>query len=231
MSSPFTALDVVLVAIALLSAILAMLRGFTREVLSILSWVVAAGAALWAYPLMKDRVRELIQPEPLADGVLIGATFLIVLIAVSLITVRITDLILDSQIGAIDRTLGFVFGLARGFLLVVVAFLFFSWLVPERQQPEWVRNARTAPTMMATGDVILSYLPENPAEMIDYLPDTLKAYINKLLGEDDDSGDTATPAPTNDASLGQQNQTVKVATSGPPPVIIPWQLQQVDSTR
>ncbi|MFV2092959.1 MAG: CvpA family protein [Hyphomicrobiales bacterium] len=201
MSSPFTALDVILIGIALLSAILAMFRGFTREVLPILSWVAAGGAALWAYPLMKDRVRELIQPEPLADGVLIAGTFIIVLIAVSLITVRITDLILDSQIGVIDRTLGFLFGLVRGIILVVVAFLFFSWLVPERQQPDWVRNAQTAPFMTSSGEVLLSYLPEDPAEMIDYLPDTLKGYINKLLGEDDDGGNTpvqTTPKPASD---------------------------------
>ncbi len=206
MSSPFTALDVVLIGIAFLSAILAMFRGFTREVLSILSWVAAGGAALWAYPLMKDRVRELIQPEPLADGVLIAGTFIIVLIAVSLITVRITDLILDSQIGAIDRTLGFIFGLVRGVILVVIAFLFFSWLVPERQQPDWVRNAQTAPFMIATGEVLLSYLPEDPAELIDYLPDTLKGYINQLLGEDDGGGaapDQTTPNATDNERQSQ----------------------------
>ncbi|VAW14540.1 Colicin V production protein [hydrothermal vent metagenome] len=208
MSSPFTALDVVLIGIAFLSAILAMFRGFTREVLSILSWVVAAGAALWAYPLMKDRVRELIQPEPLADGVLIIGTFIIVLIAVSLITVRITDLILDSQIGAIDRTLGFLFGLARGVILVVVAFLFFSWLVPERQQPDWVRNAQTAPFMISTGELLLSYLPEDPAEMIEYLPDTLKSYINKLLGEDDDGGDAPAQTPTSAPADERQSRAL-----------------------
>ncbi len=205
MSSPFTALDVVLIGIAFLSAILAMFRGFTREVLSILSWVAAGGAALWAYPLMKDRVRELIQPQALADGVLIAGTFIIVLIAVSLITVRITDLILDSQIGAIDRTLGFIFGLVRGVILVVVAFLFFSWLVPERQQPDWVRNAQTAPFMNSTGEVLLSYLPEDPAELIEYLPDTLKSYINQLLGEDDEGGNAPEQPPPNAADGERQS--------------------------
>lgn len=208
MSSPFTALDVILVVIALLSAGLAMLRGFTREVLSILSWVVAVGAALWVYPLMKDRVRELLQPEWLADGVLLAGTFIVVLITVSLITVRITDLILDSQVGAIDRTLGFLFGMARGIILVVIAFLFFSWLVPERQQPEWVQNARTAPFMEATGEMLLSYLPEDPAEMIDYLPDSIKSYINKLLGQDDDDGGSAPAQQPPSATNGERQSNV-----------------------
>lgn len=194
MSSPFTALDVILIAVALLSAILAMLRGFTREVLSILSWVVAAGAAIWAYPLMKDRVRELINPDALADGVLLGGTFVIVLIAVSLITVRITDLILDSRVGAVDRTLGFIFGFARGIILVVIAFLFFSWLVPERSQPTWVQNARTTPFMKSTGEVILSYLPEDPTELLEYLPDSLQAYINGIIGSGDGGDSPAQPS-------------------------------------
>ena len=49
-------------------------------------------------------------------------------------------MILDSRVGALDRTLGFLFGLGRGLIIVVVAFLFFAWLVPDRSQPEWVRE-------------------------------------------------------------------------------------------
>ncbi len=52
--------------------------------------------------------------------------FIGTLIVVSIITVRISDMILDSRIGALDRNLGFLFGLARGLLIIVVAFLFFG---------------------------------------------------------------------------------------------------------
>ncbi len=51
--------------------------------------------------------------------------FLLTLLVVSIITVRISDMILDSRVGALDRTLGFLFGLGRGLIIVVVAFLFF----------------------------------------------------------------------------------------------------------
>ena len=64
--------------------------------------------------------------------------FLGTLLIVSIITVRISDMVLDSRVGALDRTLGFLFGLGRGLIIVVVAFLFFAWLVPDRSQPEWV---------------------------------------------------------------------------------------------
>ena len=51
-------------------------------------------------------------------------------------------MILDSRIGALDRTLGFLFGLARGLLIVVVAYEFFIWLVPEKQRPDWIQRGQ-----------------------------------------------------------------------------------------
>ncbi len=73
----------------------------------------------------------------------IGGAFLLTLLVVSIVTVRISDMVLDSRVGALDRTLGFLFGLARGLFIVVVAFMFFNWLVPDKSQPEWVRAAKS----------------------------------------------------------------------------------------
>ncbi len=79
----------------------------------------------------------------IAEGVSATAIFFVTLVVVSIITVKISDVILDSKVGALDRSLGFLFGAARGLLLGVVAFQFFGWLVPEKSQPEWVRTAKT----------------------------------------------------------------------------------------
>lgn len=150
----------------LISGFLAMLRGLTREVLSILSWAVAALATLYFFPKYQAEARVYIEPALLADAALAGCIFLVVLIVVSLITVRISDGVLDSRIGALDRTLGFVFGLARGLVLVVIAYLFFTWLVPEDTQPPWIQNARSLPILKQTGAGIVSLLPEDPASAI-----------------------------------------------------------------
>ena len=74
---------------------------------------------------------------------MVGGVFLVTLLVVSVLTIRISDMVLDSRVGALDRTLGFLFGLARGLVIVVVAFQFFTWLVPDRSQPEWVRSAKS----------------------------------------------------------------------------------------
>ena len=164
-------LDVILGFIMLVSGFLAMLRGLTREVLSILSWAVAALATLYIFPKYQDEARLYIEPALLADAALAAGVFLIVLIIVSLITMRISDKVLDSRVGALDRTLGFLFGLARGLVLVVIAYLFFSWLVPEDTQPRWIREARSLPILKSTGNAIVSLLPEDPSQA---LPEQLR---------------------------------------------------------
>ena len=165
MTMPIQWLDVILVVIMLISAFLAMLRGLTREMLSIMSWALAAIAALFVYPLYRDRIRALIQPDILADGVLIATVFIIVLIVVSLITVRLSDRILDSRVGALDRTLGFVFGLFRGLILVVIAYELLVAIVPKETLPAWVTEARSLSVIESTGRGIISLLPDNPASI------------------------------------------------------------------
>jgi membrane protein required for colicin V production len=88
------------------------------------------------------------------------------LLIVSILTVRISDMVLDSRVGALDRTLGFLFGLARGLVIVVVAFMFFNWLVPDRSQPEWVRAAKSKVVLTGTGQWLMSMLPEDPENTI-----------------------------------------------------------------
>jgi membrane protein required for colicin V production len=153
----FSYLDVALLAILALSGIVAMYRGLTREVLSILSWLAAAGACVFFVLKYKEEARGIADqfhaPVLVAQVAIGGIIFLIVLIIVHLITARISDTVLDSRVGAIDRILGLLFGLARGFVLVVIPFMFYESFVdkPEQQYP-WVRDAMSRPWIKSTGD-------------------------------------------------------------------------------
>jgi membrane protein required for colicin V production len=167
-------LDLGLIAVVLISAFLAMLRGFTREVLAIVSWGAAAVAAFYFHPLLVPYIKTYIKSdlnENVARGLGAAAVFVVTLIAVSLLTIKLSDAILDSKVGALDRSLGFVFGGVRGLLLCVVAFVFFNWLVPAQTQPEWVKTARMRPLLQATGDQLMAVLP---------MPDDLEGFLNKL---------------------------------------------------
>jgi membrane protein required for colicin V production len=163
---PITLLDIILLGVMLVSALLAMIRGFMREILSIAAWVIAAGTTLYAYAKLLPQAKAYFNNDIIAAGVVIGGTFLLTLIIVSIITVRFSDMVLDSRVGALDRTLGFLFGLGRGLIIVVVAFLFFAWLVPPRTQPKWVADAKSKVVLQSTGDWLMSMLPEDPENTI-----------------------------------------------------------------
>jgi membrane protein required for colicin V production len=154
-------LDLAVIIVVLVSGMLALLRGFTREVLAILSWVAAAAAAYFFYPLALPYIKPYIAKDELALLAAAASVFLVALIAVSLVTVKLSDVILDSKVGALDRTLGFVFGAVRGALIAVVAFVFYSWLVPEANQPQWIKDARAKPFLAAGGEKLREMLPDD----------------------------------------------------------------------
>jgi membrane protein required for colicin V production len=158
---PVTWLDLLLLGVMLISGLLAMIRGFMREILSIAAWVAAAVATVLLYPRLLPMAKQNITSDILANVAVVGGVFMLTLLAVSIVTIRISDAILDSRIGALDRTLGFLFGLARGLIIVVVAFLFFSWLVPTSRQPEGVREAKSRVVLQGTGEWLQALLPQD----------------------------------------------------------------------
>jgi membrane protein required for colicin V production len=163
---PITLLDIILIGVMLVSGLLAMIRGFMREVLSIAAWLIAALVTLYFYNKLLPFAKSYFNNDIIAAAVVVGGTFLLTLLIVSVITVRFSDMVLDSRIGALDRTLGFLFGLARGLVIVVIAFLFFAWLVPDRSQPDWVRSAKSRVVLQGTGDWLMSMLPDDPESTI-----------------------------------------------------------------
>ncbi len=168
---PITLFDGILLAVVLFSGLLAMIRGLSREVLSIGSWIVAAFVAFYFYealsPFVGQYTASVTESKTVADIVAAAIIFAITLIVVSLITMRLADVIVDSRVGALDRTLGFVFGAVRGLLLVVVPLMFYNWLVPEStDQPAWVAQAKSKPLLESIGDSIVQMLPDDPEKTI-----------------------------------------------------------------
>ena len=149
-----TILDLVLAAVMLISGFLAMLRGLTRELLSIAAWVAAAAAAGITYFYYQEEIKQLvpIQPEIAAIGGVAALVFLVVLIVVSLLTIKVGDFVLDSSIGALDRTLGLFFGLARGMILVGIIFWFFIKFTDDKSRPDFIEDAYSKNAIQWTSD-------------------------------------------------------------------------------
>src|SRR6185295_3976838 len=192
-SMPITLLDIILLLVMLVSGLLAMIRGFMREILSIGSWGVAALVTLYSYPRVLPLAKQYFASDSVAAAVSAGGIFLGTLLIVSIITARLSDMVLDSRVGALDRTLGFLFGLARGLVIVVVAFLFFAWLVPDRSQPEWVRSAKSKLVLQNTGQWLMSMLPDDPESTI----------LKRLKKPKPDDQDTPETGPVQRSELTQ----------------------------
>jgi membrane protein required for colicin V production len=163
---PITLLDIILIVIMLVSALLAMVRGFMREVLAITAWVLAAVATLYSYGKLLPLATSYFNSTVVATLAVVGGVFLLTLLVVSVLTIRISDMVLDSRVGALDRTLGFLFGLARGLVIVVIAYMFFDWLVPDRSKPEWVLHAKSKVVLSSAGDWLKAQLPDDPENTI-----------------------------------------------------------------
>ncbi len=188
---PISLLDIVLIVVMLISGLLAMVRGFMREVLSITAWVLAAGATLYSYGKLLPLAKQYFNNDIVAAVAVVGGVFLLTLLVVSVLTIRVSDMVLDSRVGALDRTLGFLFGLGRGLIIVVIAFQFFTWLVPDRSQPDWVKSAKSRVVLAGTGQWLMSMLPDDPESTI----------LNKLKKPHPEDTDTPGAAPDQHSEL------------------------------
>jgi membrane protein required for colicin V production len=191
---PITIFDGIVIGVVLFSAVLAMVRGFSREVLSIASWAGSVAAAYYLYPLLVPYVMNYTSDERIALAGSAGIIFLIALIVISFITSRIADFIIDSRIGALDRTLGFLFGAARGLLLLVVAVAFWNWLIDAGQRPDWVNNSKSKPFLDSLVEKLEAVLPEDIEPQI----------RERILGREEPAADaTGDNAPAEQAPAEQ----------------------------
>ncbi len=155
----FTILDLVIIAVLLLSALLAAWRGFTREVLSIGAWVGAAVVMFLAGPTAVPFAKAYVEHETVAMIAAYAAIFVLALIPLSYISFRIAEGVQGSAIGPVDRLLGLVFGAGRGLVVLGIGYLVFVSLVSEARMPDWFKEARLRPLMESSGKVIASLLP------------------------------------------------------------------------
>ncbi|SIO05842.1 membrane protein required for colicin V production [Rhodovulum sp. ES.010] len=162
----FTVIDGVVAVVILLSAILAYSRGLVREVMAIAGWVVAAVVAFIFAPQAEPLMHEI----PVLGGIIAGScelamlsafalVFIVALVAVSLFTPLLSSMIQGSVLGGLDQGLGFLFGVARGVLLVAVAFFVYQMVVTNEDYPA-VDNSRSAEVFASLTDRLAETDPD-----------------------------------------------------------------------
>ena len=153
--------DIVIVAVIIISGIFAFIRGFVQETLSVVGWIGAAAATVYTFNAVNPVVLGYVENEPLAIGITIVGTFVITLVVLSLISHSIAVRVRASSVSALDRTLGFLFGLARGAVVVIAAYLALEWALPPEDQPVWIREARLTPYAIRGGEVAKELVPRS----------------------------------------------------------------------
>lgn len=154
-------LDAILGMVLFFSGLLAFVRGFVHEVLSLVAWVGAALAAMHGLQYARPMARDVIPVAWVADAAALTVIFLVVLLALSMITKAVSGMVHSTIFGSLDRSLGFVFGVVRGGLLVSLGYLLVDSLVLPQDRPAWLNDARSLPLMESGASAIRSVIPKD----------------------------------------------------------------------
>lgn len=160
MEAGLAGFDLFALLVLFVSGILALMRGFVREALTIAAFVAAALAALWSRPVFAGLLEGLTGSPLIANIIALAGVFILVYLAVSFVTSSLQPNAKSGEdVNVIDRSLGFVFGLVRGLVLLGLFVLVFRNTLPGAQ-PEWLQGARVYPLANATAELLQRLAPE-----------------------------------------------------------------------
>jgi len=167
-------LDYAVLGIVFLSGILALFRGFVREIFSLIAWTAAYFVAAKYHALVEPFVHHYIKNEQatvFAAGI---GLFCVTLIVLTIVGSVVSNLIKGQALSAIDRSLGFIFGLVRGGLIVCIIYLaalLIFWPNTDKptdeqnkdknKPPDWVMEAKTQPALAYGAEMLKVFIPQS----------------------------------------------------------------------
>lgn len=155
-----TWVDGVAIGIVVLSALFSLVRGFVREMLGVFAWVGAIYVALKSYQLVQPYVASVLPAKNLVVPVSIGVVFIVVLIVLSIFSAWIGGMVRDSSLSGLDRSLGLVFGVARGGFVLCLGYIGLSMFVMPNEWPLPVLNSRVLPYAYQGASELAGLLPK-----------------------------------------------------------------------
>lgn len=152
-----TGFDYIVLTVLGVSALLGMIRGLVKEVLSLLAFVVAVGAAVWWGGSIAGMLSSHISNDFLRAAAGYGGVFVVVLLLVGLLNVTLNSLIARTGLTPADHGLGAVFGLARGALIIFVLVGLAGYT--ELPQEKWWSEARLSGAVISAMQHSRTILP------------------------------------------------------------------------
>ncbi|NVJ98077.1 MAG: CvpA family protein [Alphaproteobacteria bacterium] len=187
-ANTLTAFDVAVLVIVGLSTLMAFGRGFATVALSFAAWAGALMGTVLGLEFAKPYGRQLINQTELADFVTVVVLFFLILFMLKHVAEFIGKTIKDSPVGFLDRSLGALFGLLRGLVIVSIVYLGFSKLYGTDDQPDWVRDARLRPLVAWSAEMVEGFaadaLGKDPTSVgSDYLERAADAVPSQFINE------------------------------------------------
>jgi len=153
-------IDLAVLVVVAISAAVAFMRGFVRESLGIVAWAGAAYISYIGIEFVRLPARDLVGNAQMGDIIGHAALFLVGLLVLTVITSMIAQAVHSLGLGALDRTLGIAFGIARGAALIVAAYIATGWLAAPERWPQPVREARLLPLVAEAATALADTIPE-----------------------------------------------------------------------
>lgn len=176
----FTVVDAVVLGVVALSAVLAYARGFVRELLSILGWIGAAVAAFIFAPAVEPLMREVpVLSDIIGASCELGllaafaAVFAVALILFSIFTPLLSNAVQNTALGPVDKGLGFLFGVVRGVVLVLIAFLVYDQVLGGTEGLAAVDESRSRALLAEAHGDFAEQLPSDAPQWIAEYYETL----------------------------------------------------------
>lgn len=219
--------DLIIVVLIFLSAGLGFLRGFCNEIFTIFGWIGAVLATILLTPVARPFLRENMKSMILADLATASAIFVITMIIFTVISHYATKTLQDSKLNAVDRSLGFAFGLLRAIILLGLGFLLIAYIWSPEDRPEAIQKAKTRPILEATAHMVRVIIPggdesiqisakDAKTKLDDVMQgkvaeETIEQFKQDIKGDTpgeanddaDDKPDDAKPAPSTDSKKAE----------------------------
>ena len=159
----FNIIDVIIITILLTSCIVATFRGFVKEAFSIISWLFSLMAAFHLYERFKLQLLNYLNQEIIIDVIAFGFPFLTTLLISHIISKWLSPKFSLSSFLFLDKILGFVFGIFRGVIIIILVYLGFMYLIgKDRILPNILLEAYSYKYIQASSDILGNVFMERP---------------------------------------------------------------------
>lgn len=199
-------LDIVILIVIAVSSFLALSRGFTKEIFSIIGWILIIVLSLFLSSIINEVAARYVENVALVSIIVLSFILVVLWIFWVFFINKITGKVRDSKLSYFDRIFGFIFGFLRGALLVVLFALLVNWLVPKSGQPESFKDSVYFEMASKLGEPLEKLIPESTLANI-HEKSTIGTFIEDM-GRDEEFFEDLSQPKIKKSTIEKQSEIV-----------------------